>query len=168
MGPGFISRLNGRVGQQLPVRVAREGAERSPLRWGFDLLMTTLTCRIESLVAMNDDSLNIPRKKRASSPSVVDRMAVRKALSGVAKPIENLQNEVAFFRALAARGSVDTVAAQGKRLQGHLTTLEQQLNALVDQLPEQLKTHGRVMDLRNALSSAQSSMADALQHRRDA
>lgn len=75
-------------------------------------------------VAMTVSDLNAPPHKRALSAEVLALRAVRNALANVAKPLVNLQNNVALLSALADRASSEIVEEHARRFMAAMRRLE--------------------------------------------
>ena len=93
--------------------------------------------------------------RRAPAIRVVERRQVREAIAKVAVGIEDLQREAAFLIAMSAyrqNGSRPDVSPLRKKVEAAKTKLE----TAVAKLPENLRNHGRVTDLRKAIASLES------------
>ena len=97
------------------------------------------------------------RPRRAVNPEVVERRQVREAIAKVGVGVEELQREAAFLSAMAVRGksaAASDVAAARKKAE----SVKARLDAEVAKLPEQLRNHGRITDLKKAIASLEAHL----------
>ena len=96
-----------------------------------------------------------PRRSRATPSSVTARRAVRAAIADVAAAIPTLQVEAAFLRALSAKAGTPGAELHARQLllERRLTDAATKLEAAIATLPETLRNHPRIKDVRGALTS---------------
>ena len=102
---------------------------------------------------MNDQAA--PR--RAMSTAVVERRQVRQAIAKVAVELEELQREAVFLNALTAHGRQGH-QTDVTRLRRRAWDAEIKLDKAVAKLPEHLRNHGRIVDLRKAIASLEGNL----------
>lgn len=100
------------------------------------------------------------RPRRAPALGVAERHAVLAALAQVAQRINGIQKDAILTFAMVEHSST----AAGQRLTTLRATVAEtrvQFEAAVDGLPDELRKHGRVTDLRKALTSLEERLSTA-------
>jgi hypothetical protein len=102
--------------------------------------------------------INSERKKRATVASVAERREVLKAIAGIGDHLAELQREAAFLKAAIERGRGQAdLEPQIVTLGTKIAVERQKLERAVAFLPERLRGHGRITDLRRAMEALEAS-----------
>ncbi|MEO7223927.1 MAG: hypothetical protein ABIY37_15780 [Devosia sp.] len=102
-----------------------------------------------------------PRQKRRVNGDVVDRREVKMALASIAAGMEEWHREAAFLKAMLGRNSSQAdLKPRIFSLRKNVSLARKQLDEIVGQLPERLRDHGRVTDLRRALDTLEACMPE--------
>jgi hypothetical protein len=99
--------------------------------------------------------------RRATADAVVERRQVRDAVAAVAKGIEELHRETALLVAMAAHGGHGVPEPDFAGLRKRVAATRIKLEKAVAKLPEHLRGHGRIVDLRHAISSLEGLLPPA-------
>lgn len=109
---------------------------------------------------MTSTDLGTEERRRRPNDEIVDRVAVRRALTEIVESIEALQREAVLLRALLARPGI---APQS--LMPRVVTLGQgvretalKFEGVVANLSERQRDHSRVVDVRRTLQVLASSV----------
>jgi hypothetical protein len=93
---------------------------------------------------------DLGKPQRVEPTSVAENRLVRAAMAEVAAGMEELQREAAFLRTIAGRPGTKPDRLP---LQKAVAATRARLEKAVAKLPDHLRTHGRVTDLRKAIAS---------------
>jgi hypothetical protein len=98
------------------------------------------------------------RTTRIEPIGAVENRLVREAMAEVAVGIEELQREAAFLNAIAGRpGARPDAGPLWKGVEAATARLER----AIAKLPDHLRTHGRITDLRKAIASLEVQLQAA-------
>lgn len=106
---------------------------------------------------MTSSDFGTGEQRRRPNAEIVDRVAVRRALTDLVGSIESLQREAVFLKALIARPAgryelLPRIVSLGQNVRKTSLRLETVVAALSDAQRE----HSRVMDVRRALKTLEA------------